>query len=191
MPWGIMGSESETERKPEVPASTRDEALFHCTTRSGVPRGPYQLNSGVISPLISSSILGTYWPGEFLFQYPIILPFHTVHGFSRQEYWSGLPFPSLGDLLDPGIKSTSPVSSILAGRFFYHQPTGKPLEWAVGGGIHFLLQLTNKPKGGMERRRCSGEGQGVDETGNPPIRCILLCSRFQTAQAWLSVHLTC
>ena len=36
--------------------------------------------SGVISPLISSSILGTYWPGEFLSQYPIILPFHTVHG---------------------------------------------------------------------------------------------------------------
>ena len=36
--------------------------------------------SGVISPLISSSILGTYQPGEFLFQYPIILPFHTVHG---------------------------------------------------------------------------------------------------------------
>ena len=37
------------------------------------------LLSGVISPLISSSILGTYWPGEFLFPYPIILPFHTVH----------------------------------------------------------------------------------------------------------------
>ena len=34
--------------------------------------------SGVISPLISCSILGTYWPEEFLFQYPIILPFHTV-----------------------------------------------------------------------------------------------------------------
>ena len=42
---GTMGSESETERKPEVPASTRDEALFHCTTPSGVPRGPYQLHS--------------------------------------------------------------------------------------------------------------------------------------------------
>ena len=36
--------------------------------------------SGVISPLISSSILDTYRPGEFLFQYPIILAFHTVHG---------------------------------------------------------------------------------------------------------------
>ena len=30
-------------------------------------------------------------------------------GFSRQEYWSGLPFPSPGDLPDPGIKSGSPT----------------------------------------------------------------------------------
>jgi len=31
-------------------------------------------------------------------------------GFSRQEYWSGLPFPSPGDLPDPGIEPTSPAS---------------------------------------------------------------------------------
>ena len=30
-------------------------------------------------------------------------------GFSRQEYWSGLPFPSPGDLLDPGIEPRSPT----------------------------------------------------------------------------------
>ena len=36
--------------------------------------------------------------------------------FSRQEYWSGLPFPSPGDLLDPGIEPTSPA---LAGGFFF------------------------------------------------------------------------
>ena len=30
-------------------------------------------------------------------------------GFSRQEYWSGLPFPSPGDLPDPGIESRSPT----------------------------------------------------------------------------------
>ena len=30
-------------------------------------------------------------------------------GFSRQEYWSGLPFPPLGDLPDPGIKAGSPA----------------------------------------------------------------------------------
>ena len=36
--------------------------------------------SGVISPVISNSILGTYQPEEFIFQCPIFLPFHTVHG---------------------------------------------------------------------------------------------------------------
>ena len=36
--------------------------------------------SGVISPLIFSNILGTYRSGEFIFQCPISLPFHTVHG---------------------------------------------------------------------------------------------------------------
>ena len=34
-------------------------------------------------------------------------------GFSRQEYWSGLPFPPPGDLLDPGIEPVSPVSPSL------------------------------------------------------------------------------
>ena len=34
-------------------------------------------------------------------------------GFSRQEYWSRLPFPPLGDLLDTGIKPRSPVSPVL------------------------------------------------------------------------------
>ena len=38
--------------------------------------------------------------------------------FSRQEYWSGLPFPSPGDLPDPGIEPGSLVSSAVASRFF-------------------------------------------------------------------------
>ena len=46
--------------------------------------------------------------------------------FSRQEYWSGLPFPSLGDLLDPGMEFTSLGSPALAGRFFTAAPSGKP-----------------------------------------------------------------
>ena len=52
--------------------------------------------SGVISPLISSSILGTYRPGEFLFQCPIILPFHTVHGVLKARIlrWFVIPFSS-------------------------------------------------------------------------------------------------
>ena len=39
-------------------------------------------------------------------------------GFSRQEYWSGLPCVSPGGLAGPGIKPKSPVSPALAGRFF-------------------------------------------------------------------------
>ena len=37
------------------------------------------------------------------------LPGSSVHGILRQEYWSGLPFPSPGDLPNPGIEPGSPV----------------------------------------------------------------------------------
>ena len=47
-------------------------------------------------------------------------------GFSRQEHWSGLPFLSLGELPHPGIKTPSPVSPALAGRFYQLVPPGKP-----------------------------------------------------------------
>ena len=48
-------------------------------------------------------------------------------GFPREEYWSGLPFPPPGDLPDPEIGPTSPVSPALAGRFFITKPTRKPI----------------------------------------------------------------
>ena len=48
--------------------------------------------------------------------------------FPRQGYWSELPFPSLGDLPDPGIKPTSLVSPELAGGFFTTEPSGKPMK---------------------------------------------------------------
>ena len=44
-------------------------------------------------------------------------------GFPRQEYRNGLPFPSPGDLPDPGIE---PVSPALAGGFFIAEIPGKP-----------------------------------------------------------------
>ena len=53
---------------------------------------------------------------------------------SRQECWNGLPFPSLGDLPNPGIESVSPVSHELAGGFFTTSATrregnGTPLQY--------------------------------------------------------------
>ena len=44
-------------------------------------------------------------------------------GFSRQEYWRGLPFPPLGDLPDPRIPPESPA---LVGGFFTTEPPVKP-----------------------------------------------------------------
>ena len=46
-------------------------------------------------------------------------------GFSRQEYWSGLPFPSPGDLPNPGIKPRSPT---LRSDVLTSEPPGKPLK---------------------------------------------------------------
>ena len=48
-------------------------------------------------------------------------------GFSREEYWSGVPFPSPGELPDPGIKPASPA---LAGECFAAAPPGE-LEYLL------------------------------------------------------------
>ena len=49
-------------------------------------------------------------------------------GFPRQEYWSGLPFPSLGDLPNPGIEPTSPMSPVLQADFLLLSHQGCPKE---------------------------------------------------------------
>ena len=48
----------------------------------------------IISPLISSSILGTYQPRQFIFQCPIFLPFHAVHGVLKARILKWFAFPS-------------------------------------------------------------------------------------------------
>ena len=55
------------------------------------------------------------------------LPDSFVHEFSRQEYWSGFPFPSPGDLPNSGIKPASLPSPALAGRYFLHCATWEAL----------------------------------------------------------------
>ena len=60
--------------------------------------------------------------------------------FSRQEHWSGLPFPPPGDLPDPGIEPTSLLSPALAGRFITTGPPGKP-SWELQR-THSLMMKT-------------------------------------------------
>ena len=63
---------------------------------------------------------------------PFVTPWTVAHqappsmGLSRQEYWSGLPFPPPEDLPNPGIERTSPASPALAGGFFTAVPPEKP-----------------------------------------------------------------
>ena len=52
----------------------------------------------------------------------------SVMEFPGQEYWSGLPFPSPGDLPNPGIEPLSQVSPALTGGFFTTAPPGKPTQ---------------------------------------------------------------
>ena len=55
--------------------------------------------------------------------WPVAHQVPPSEGLPRQENWSGLPFPSLGDLPDPGIEPATPA---LAGGFFTTEPPGKP-----------------------------------------------------------------
>ena len=58
--------------------------------------------------------------------------------FSRQEYWTGLPFPSPGDLPDPGIKPWSPV---LQADSLLSEPPGKPPQLYIYTYISILFQI--------------------------------------------------
>ena len=60
-------------------------------------------------------------------------------GFSRQEYWSGLPYPPPGDLPDPEIEPVSLMSPALAGRFFTTS-----ISWEAGQRhtFYFFKKLT-------------------------------------------------
>ena len=80
-----------------------------------------------LSHLVVSDSLLTPW--TVAHQAPLSM------GFSRQEDWSGLPFPPPGDLPDPGVE---PVSPTLAGGFFSTEPPRKPHM------VNKLLQLINK-----------------------------------------------
>ena len=58
-------------------------------------------------------------------------------GFPRQEYWSGLPFPSSEDPSHPGIKPASPA---VTRRFFIAEPPGKPFKTLGGNKIYCKAQ---------------------------------------------------
>ena len=82
-------------------------------------------------------------------------------GFSRQEYWSGLPFPPPGDLPNSGIK---PRSCVLQVDSLLSEPPGKPKN--TGMGSQPLPSPGDLPNPGIEPR--SPALQGVSLLVKPP-----------------------
>ena len=61
------------------------------------------------------------------------------HGFPRQEHWSGLSFPSPGDLPNPGIELVSPA---LVHGFFTNEPLGDPLLWSRFSYVTYFIFIS-------------------------------------------------
>ena len=66
------------------------------------------------------------------------LPNSSILGFFRQEYWSGLPFPSPGDLPNPGIE---PRSAMLGVDSLPTEPPGKPSKNTRVGNLSLLQRI--------------------------------------------------
>ena len=77
--------------------------------------------------------------------------------FPRQEYRSGVSFPSPGDLPDPGIEYTYPA---LAGRFFTTVPPGKP-HWGYVYPSDLLDIITNSINTNLSKLQESVEDRGA------------------------------
>ena len=98
--------------------------LLHCQadylslSHLGSPMNTYVLVF-LLSHFSRVWLFGTVWT--------VVLQAPLSMGFSRQEYWSGLPFLPPGDLPDPGLEPTSLTSLALSGRFFTTSATWEVL----------------------------------------------------------------
>ena len=85
-------------------------------------------NTSGIPPSVPLACAQSLSPVQlFATPWTVVLQAPLSMGLSKQEYWSGLLFPSPGDLTNPGMESPFLVSPALAGGFFTTEPPGKPL----------------------------------------------------------------
>ena len=97
-----------------------EEAEREAKTRSWAPRSSLLPTPHACGPRHCGQVWLFLTPWKVAHQAPLSM------GFSRQEYWSGLPCPSPGYLPDVGIKPTSLMSPVLTGQFFTTNTTWKP-----------------------------------------------------------------
>ena len=134
--------------------------LHRVLTQVASPQHHLILLNGYQSSVVSACMISYYSHVQLLATRWTVDPQDPLSmGFSRQRYWSGLPFPSLGDLPNPGIEPESLRSPALAGRFFITSATWmmRKSKWAWWSG---------KPPGAMEKAICQLLGSSLSPRGH-------------------------
>ena len=127
-----LGSNTSTlSPSPNPPKASRLPHRQTCQSSSWCVLQP---PDGRIFPLESESERKWKWSRVWLFATPWTVAYQAPMsmGFSRQEYWSGLPFPSPGDLPNPGIEPRSPALQTDA---LPSEPPGKPTVYRVSKSL--------------------------------------------------------
>ena len=109
-------------------------------------------------------------------------------GFSIQEYWSGLSYPSPGDLPDAGIKPPSLPSPALAGRFFTLAFPGKPNSYTLGMILFGSLVVKNLSANGRDSGSIPGWGRSPGEGNGNPLQYSCLENPMDCSPPGFSVH---
>ena len=106
-------------------------------------------------------------------------------GFSRQEYWSGVPFPSPGDLPDSGIKPGSPAFQAYA---LTSEPPGKPLRYTHSLAYQTRCKVTLKL---FFRSQCLGSSSNFRVSNSGWVKALLFLStpQFILTQQVLTIAL--
>ena len=114
------------------PVQRHERAFYQVPStwhRAGSAKGPFY--PGAALPMHTSMRVSRFSHFRlFATLWAVACQASPSKGFSRQEYWSGLPCPPPGILPDPGIEPVCLMSPALAGRFFTTRPSGKPKKEA-------------------------------------------------------------
>ena len=114
-------------------------SLFLCLIQVVMIRLPCYYKLWIVSVLVGWSevkLLSGVW--LFAIPWTVVYQASPSMGFSRQEYWSGLPLPSPGDLPDPGIEPRSPA---LQADALPSEPPGKPSGRVVFVYFHMWVLI--------------------------------------------------
>ena len=170
---GVRTSKTDSLFKAVIPSSTTEAQAWHSAQHTRRRATIYSTFTKWWAGCCAVHTLSRVWlcaiPWTVARQAPLSLE------FSRQEYWSGLPFPSPGDLPHGGTERASPT---LAGRFFTNKPPGKPLNGNVLNMPHSILMLTLQERG----HRCPL----IPEEENEAQTFSDACIQNQVAQWWRS-----